>query len=231
MFEQHLESIARGRRQRTGLRAGQRTAQFSRYSEPTVFVFLVGSNQRKDELGFLDRGGAGERNLSRDDPLRLGDENLRGRLWPLLLIRLLFLFFRLTRMSRAAVGNLLLQSPDIRHNLKSLENIILFKNRGLVVNFQSLTSIDGGVVLSKSILVTVGHSLRAAARAMRPASWKLFLRRSTLCRQVPAARDSAKEMTPLHVRPVSCSPKWRRVRLRSRPDEIMSMSPSSPKLL
>ena len=89
--------------------------------------------------------------------------------------------------------------------------------------------VDGST--SKSNCVMVTQCLRAAARAINPANAMWFLRKSTRFNCVPLANDSAKEMIPVHVKPFSWSPKCNNERLRSSPDGIRPMMPSSPNLL
>ena len=83
----------------------------------------------------------------------------------------------------------------------------------------------------KSRHVTVGLSFRAAAKAIKPANWKPFFRRSTRCRRVPLARHSAKDMIPPQVRLFSCKPKWSKWRFFSNPLLIKPTKPSSVNLL
>ena len=59
----------------------------------------------------------------------------------------------------------------------------------------------------KSRQVTVLLILRAAARAMRPATWTTFLRRSTRCSRVPLARHSASAIRPAQLSSESCNAK------------------------
>lgn len=84
---------------------------------------------------------------------------------------------------------------------------------------------------SKSSWVMVGQCLRAAARAINPASAILFLRKSTRFSCVPLAKDSDSEMIPGHVSSFSWSPKCKSERLRSSPDGMSPIIPSSPSLL
>ena len=91
--------------------------------------------------------------------------------------------------------------------------------------------VEGSVMGSKSSWVMVGQCLRAAARAINPASAILFLRKSTRFNSVPVAKDSHSEMIPEHVSPFSWSPKFKSERLRSSPHGISPMIPSSPSSL